>query len=360
MPYVKTDKEIKDYTSFLPKGTPRKIRLYHFIHKIDHIPKCEFTGENCYFAHRGYCGVNKFLFVELLQYDNQITVEPFKYLQLLRAGAPPEELIQIRNSRYFFKIREKFRQCSNVDDFFNRLLSFGFLESSARNVIGDLDFNQWDSIKRFVDRYYELTKNIKNNDVRFYEIRGFSAEESKQKVYDFANTWEKIKHRCSDTEWYESWCDSRRIGLESQGGRASFGEAALRDLLSIDFDVKTQTVIRLKNVDINFRNQIRNKQRFHADISFKDIIVEFNGSYWHCDYLKYPSQFSYDDYVKEIAKLKCMQIASKKRVFVVWEYDLHKTSYDEVVLNIKKFALESEKKFGSTREIDYRIYESLI
>ena len=75
--------------------------------------------------------------------------------------------------------------------------------------------------------------------------------------------------------------------------------------------------------------------------------------------MTYPNLFSIDDYQKEIAKLKCIHIASGKRVFVVWESDLKTLKIDAVLDMIKSFILSSKSSFGSTRKIDAPIFESL-
>lgn len=359
MPYVKTSDAVKEFTSFLPTRSSRKLRMFHYERGLDHVPRCEFTGEECWFSNSGYHGVNRYIFESLVCHDLQINIPLLRYMNLLRAGADPAELIALRDSHYFHKVRNFFNKCSTVEDFLDKLTQEGFNEKSAKDLIGDLRFNSWSSIKGFIDRYYATTNGAKNNHARFYEIRGFTQEEAKKKVSAAANTWEKVKHKIEDKEWHENWCESRRAGLLAQSGRSSKQESELFERLSSSFEVRSHVTVSLRNVNLECKSSVKNKSRAYVDISLQDVIIEYNGSYWHHDFVTYPNLFSINEYQKEIAKLKCIHIASGKRVFVVWESDLKTLKIDTVLDMIKSFILSSESLFGSTREIDAPIFESL-
>lgn len=359
MPYEKTPEDVKKFTSFLPAHTSRRIRMYHYENLLGYVPKCEFTGENCWFSNSGYHGVNRFLFENLIKHDLQIKFIPLRYMNLLRGGGSPEELIRLRDNRFFHKVRKDFSNCSSSEDIFERLVEDGFNEKSAREIINDLDFNLWSKLKEFIDRYYSLTSGVKNNHSRFYEIRGMSHHEAVNRLHDAMNTWEKIKYKTNDRVWYEKWCESRRAGLLAQSGRSSKHEIELFDKLSCNFNVRSHTLVSLKDIDLECRGLVKNKFRCYPDISLEDVIIEFHGSYWHHDFVEYPARFTSEEYLKEISKLKCIQAASGKRVFVVWESDFKKLKIDAIMTMIKEFITNPESNFGSTRELDYPIFESL-
>lgn len=358
MPYVKTDSAVQEYTQFLPPGTPRKVRLYHFKHKLDHIPKCEFTGEDCWFSHTGYHGVNRYLFENLVQHDSHIKVEPIKYLNLLRAGAQPSELIALKNSKYFHKFRTDFDGCSTIEDFESRLDVMGFLQQSRQELLRDLRFDLWTSIREFIDRYYEVTKGIKNNHIKYYQVRGHSLQESTNLRHDVLSSWAKSleSKKTSDPLWYEMWCESRRRGLEAQAGRPSRLENDLFEALKLRHDVRTQQTIRLSKIDVQWRDLVKNALRCYVDMLVDGVFVEVNGSYWHHDEVKYPNMFSHGQYMSEIAKLKYIHLVTSQRVFVVWEYDV--LSIEDIVTKIEQFIASSDE-FGSTRQFDREIYEAL-
>jgi hypothetical protein len=360
MPYEKTSDEVRYFTRHLPANATRKVRIYHYLNRLEKIPKCEFTGEDCWFSNSGYHGVNRYLFENLVAYDSSIKVEPLKYINLLRSGASPDELIRLREEKYFHKFRKAFSSCHTVEDVIERLRSDGFSEKSISELVYNLDFSEWAKIKSFIDRYYALTNGVKNNHARFYEIRGHSSHEAKLMLGEAMNTWEKFKHKAEDQIWYEMWCQSRSAGLLAQAGRSSKHEIALVESLSKKFRVKSHISISLKDVELDCRKFLKNKSRCYPDITFEDIIVEFHGSYWHHDFVAYPSQFTREDYVNEIVKLKCIQAASGKRVFVVWESDMKKLTLKVIVDMIEKFVAESSKIFGSTRISDIEIFHELL
>jgi hypothetical protein len=360
MPYEKTPADVMHFTRFLPSDATRKVRMYHYENNLEYIPKCEFTGDNCWFSNSGYHGVNQFLFENLVRYDSHIKVQPLKYMSLLRSGASPDELIRLRDEKYFHKFRKVFSLCSTVKEIADKLRNDGFSDDAIITTIYDLDLSDWSKTKSFIDRYYALTNGVKNNHARFYEIRGHSYQESRAMLGESMNTWEKIKHKVKDEAWYEMWCKSRSAGLLAQAGRSSKNEATLFECLSKKFKAKSHVSISLVDVNLECRKLLKNKRRCYPDISFEDVIVEFHGSYWHHDFVTYPNNFTRDEYVLEIIKLKCVQSASGKRVFVVWEPDMKKMTLDVVVDMIEKFAANSGEEFGSTRSLDIEIFRKLL
>lgn len=137
MPYVKTSKEVIKYTSFLEKKSSRKLRMYHWNNKLNYIPKCIVTKQNAYFAYNGYTEVCK----TLVRYDKQIHTKPFKWLNLLKAGACPDELALLKNNKYLHKIRDKFNHCNDLNDFRQRLILMKFKEGIIHELLNDLDFS---------------------------------------------------------------------------------------------------------------------------------------------------------------------------------------------------------------------------
>ncbi len=360
MPYEKTSKEVKDFTSFLPKNAPRKIRYYHFLHNLDHIPRCEFTGENAWFTCKGYQGTNKLIWMELVRHDQQITFKPLQYRNLLRAGAQVHELIALRDQKYFHKIRDDFRECADQEAIFARLQQMGFLPVRAKEILSDIDWNSWQGIQHFVEKYYSLTVNIKNNHIEYYTYRGYNTESANDFRYKLCNTWEKIKSELrNDKTRYAHWVMSRRRGLLAQG-RISKKEDQLAKALSDHYSIKTQLCVDISDVKKPCRSLVKNRQMCYVDIVLNDqVFLEFNGMYWHHDAIAKPDRYDLRNYTAQIARLKCIQAASRMRVFVVWENDLLEQGLENIIKRIRIFADSSVALFGSSREIDYRIYESL-
>lgn len=298
--------------------------------------------------------------MELVRYDQQITFKPLQYRNLLRVGAQVDELIALRDQKYFHKIRDDFRECADQEAIFARLQQMGFLSIRAKEILNDIDWSSWQGIQRFVEKYYSLTVGIKNNHIEYYTYRGYDAENANELRYKLCNTWEKIKDEMrNDKSRYAHWVASRRQGLLAQG-RISKNEKKLAKALSEHYSITTQSCIDIDNVKEPCRSLVVNRQKCYVDIVLNDqVLLEFNGTYWHHDVIAKPNRYSMSNYTAQIARLKCIQVASGMRVFVVWENDLLVQGFEKIIEFIRMFVDTSDALFGSSREIDHRVYASI-
>jgi hypothetical protein len=352
----KLTREYDAYTDFLPPTATKAQRRYHYRNQLTFIPKCEFTGEDCAFTYKGYSKVSK-LYQNLICHDSNIKVSMLKFYNLLKIGAPFEQLAQLKKEKYFHKVREDFRLCDSIEDIKNRFIEMGFKDHVIPNLIGNLDQNNWSTIKSFIERYYYTTDNVKNLHFAWYTIRGYTSEEAEARLYEQHNAWDRIKEELhNDPEKYEKWVATRMNGLLAQGGRPSKFEAQLKEEFKKNHNVETQSIVHFSKIDSKYHDKIKNKCRYMLDMIIDDIIVEYNGSFWHHDYIKMLKHFTYEDYLPEIIKFKHLNQITGRRVFVLWERDI-KNIFDAVEL-IESF-LKTNEIFGSSRNIDIEIFKAI-
>ncbi len=349
------NKEIKDKTRFLFKNkiqVTQKVKLYCYNNNIAELPKCKFTGDDVYVSYNQITKVSKYLWDNLIKYDDQIKCSFFKWYNLLESGASIEELIKLKNEKKLFKIRNFFSNCLDKHDLNKELLKDGFLDEAAQNIIGDLDFNDWNKIKQFINRF-EYSKKFRNMNINYYTIRGYTESVAKEKIYNQANIWAKIQNQIKENpKRYEEFCNSRLKGLYAQNKISKFEQKIYDELKLKNYSVSQQYEVKIKH-----KNLLKNKSKLICDIIINDsIIVEYFGSYWHNDILKYENM-SYDNYIKEILRLRYINLISGKSIIVLWEYDLN-LNLDKAIKIIENH-INSGKQFTSSRDLDYQLYDSV-
>ena len=359
MPYVSTSKEALKYTAFLGSKASRKLRMYHWNNKIDHIPKCIITNKDAHFSYIGYSSVCKELFIGLVQYDKQINVVPFRWCNLLYSGAPADELIEIKKNKYFHKIRDTFNECKTKSDFEKQLLKMDFKQHVVSALIENLNFSNWNSIKEFVSNFYKLTKGFKNNTKEYYINRGYSEIEAKDKIYQLCNYWEKFKYKLdNDPLRKQAWIKSRMHGLKKNRSKSKFEIKLCEALLNASYDVNTNYEINFYSIPPEY-NAITNKARFRCDFLVNNThIIEYNRSYWHKDIFVKRHNFSINQYLAEIQKAKFLRYLTFKKIILLWECDIKNDI--NLAIDIIHKSIQNKSIFNSSRKIDYNLYKFLL
>ena len=351
-------KEILEYTKFLDKDAPKKLRLYHWRHKINNIPKCIITGKSAYLSHRsGYQKVCEGIFDELVQFDKQIKTEPFKWLNLLIAGAGVDELISIKKTKKFHHVRNRFNNCNTLDDIKQRLQELKFLPHVIDKITSNLDFMNWETIKQFVEIFDKLMA-AKNNTKEYYINRGYSETEAVRCVYEQCNYWPKLRVKLEfDEERRQRWLESRMAGIRASKSQSRF-EKELIDGLSKIYDVKTSYEVTFTKIPKEY-NAIINKKRFICDIVINNThIIEYNGAFWHSDILEERYGFSINEYIMQIQEAKFLRYLTFKKIILLWEHDIQ-NDIDKAI-DIIRQSIENNKIFNSSRKIDYYLYRFLL
>jgi hypothetical protein len=179
--------------------------------------------------------------------------------------------------------------------------------------------------------------------------KGYSEEEAKIKLSKHQSTFSLEKciekyglekgseiHKKRQEKWIRTLNNKSEEELDAilrskisnrKGIVRSKSENELFESLSSIFsDVKDQFI--LKNND---------NKRFVYDIKYKNKIIEFNGTYWHCDPRFFDENFFRKDsklYAKDIWKKDLRKINLAKEngfeVLVIWEYDYKNHKNQEI------------------------------
>jgi len=267
-------------------------------------------------------------------------------------GISESTLIAWKSDKFLHRLRKKMTGCKTIDDVRLKLLSDGFQEHAIDVLVTPLRHDDEDPALAI--KCLNNSLSHKNNTLEYYLVRGSTQSEARQSVYDQCNSWAKIKECVlSNPDKYAAYCESRLPGLRANNRISKF-ESELVEKLRPEFDIQTQVMIRIPDVEFEIAGA---QKRPLVDVVIDDsVIVEYNGSYWHSDFIKY-DQFTRPEYEAQIARLALLSHVTKKTIVVLWEHDLK--SVDDAIQFINEH-IDTARQFTSTRDIDDEIFRSYI
>lgn len=115
-------------------------------------------------------------------------------------------------------------------------------------------------------------------------------------------------------------------------------------------------------INNNFK-KFFNQNNFIHDFYINNIIIEYNGAFWHHD-IYFDSRFTLDEYKKEILKAKyCIDYPRKNmpNFIIIWESDF-KNNLNDIINFIKNALLLLEdihSTFISSRQNDIILFDQL-
>ena len=196
----------------------------------------------------------------------------------------------------------------------------------------------YSSIGSFNDAiiFLEKIKDVishKNSTLDYFISKGHSKEESISKLKQFYNLGSlSSKTKSNKSTEYKSWFNSTRI----PGAIASSVANRDHNKSKTELKIIESLTKRGKQVDTNYYSpvvnsylsQVKNKRNYCHDIYLKDsnVIIEYNGSYWHNDFFANPVHRE-SDYQDEIIKAhNCIYEVNRKNLpkyIIIWEYDFN-------------------------------------
>jgi hypothetical protein len=318
-------------------------RFYHLNNNMTNIPVCQYTNEYQTFDKNGYSGYSKTILkfkhkLDKAKYANWITIEYlFSELTLYKIE---ELLYNVGTNNFFFIFRQNFPwKMLDKEKIFEKLIELEYepliAKQKTNNITGPkslISFISW-----FVD-----SKKYKNTSIEYFLERGWPQDIAKDKLKNFFQKGvDSIsKKRKEDHEYDMAFRKSRLSGFLANKHRSKL-EIDICNKLSKKYVVESSYKVKMPNryyvIDIKIENS---------------ILVEINGSYWHKDVLGTDPNFK--KYVKEILKAKSIIDHTGLKYMLVWEFDLHKNNAS--IINIIEDALNSSKKFFSTRKFDELLF----
>ncbi|MFW6281449.1 MAG: deaminase [bacterium] len=355
-----------DVYKVLPKDLSYQQYKYHIINGIYNIPKCKYTGDNCYFLNYNgsYAPTNKYYYLNYIVLDTKVKVEWLKYEYLFDIGISEEF---VRKNDYKIKRIRTFLSTNKVynkSELINYLLNDNFTTEKAHELYKSVKIDDPELLKSFINEFHEI-KTIKNHELEYWVKRGHNIKSAKNKIdYFFQKGTKSIKQKRKNPT-YDEWFKLTR----KNGGSHSHIQNKKNKILGSKIENEILYSLSEKGYTINKRffspcnnvelSQLYNKRNFIHDALINDkYIFEYNGGYWHKDYLTF-NRFTKEEYLFEIKKAyNCLNEVNRKNnlnYIVVWENDFNSVSdivsYIEYVIS-----LDEENEFYSSREIDHEYY----
>jgi len=297
--------------------------------------------------------------------DSSMKAKWLSWKVLLDAGLTLEKANLLCDDKYYKRIRlQTIKYFKDIEFNKNNLVRFLITEKSfklkkAIEVVGDFDIKNIYSINSFVDKYNKIC-SPKNCDLNWYLERGYDRIEAEAFLEEFFKKGSiSSKNKCDEDEVYKKWfCKTRKNGalaasLSNKRNESKF-EIELRLLLKeYGYESKDYFTPILNN-------EFGSKKNFVHDMFIDNCIIEYNGGYWHKDFIKF-KQFSESDYLEEIRKaIYCIEFKriNKPNYIIVWENDFEDV-YDAAQFIINCVYKKSNSTFYSSRDLDNIYYNKL-
>lgn len=178
----------------------------------------------------------------------------------------------------------------------------------------------------------EATKALKKrqNTVSLKSFQRKYGEKEGLKRYNERNKkWQTTLNNKSDEEKERIYKLKVEGFAKAHRNKISNEETFILNLLEKHFNIKIE-----RQFEINYNNKT-----YLFDGKYDNILIEFNGDYWHCNPLFYKSNYyheirestaneiwNYDDF-------KCNVVGSHYRKFIIWENELNDT--DKIIERFK-------------------------
>jgi len=304
------------------------------------------------------------------RYQKNIKSSFLKWNYLFDSGLSRDEGKNRHEQQYYTKIRSYFNNTKkiiyNSEDLTFFLIEKGFEPKYALDL-SDLAYsNNIKLIDTFV-KEIEQSISIKNTSLDYYTSKGWDNETAKKKLKEFFKAGNESTNKKRNDFLYDEWYKNTR----KPGGNAAYTKnSEMKKSL-----MEKQIEEKLKEGGFNIKkfyspcvypqlNQIYNKKNFIHDIYVNDkYIIEYNGIYWHKDFISFPEKFSKDDYMYEIKKAyNCLELIKRKnavKYIIIWENDL--SNIDDIIAFLEKcFTSNDKNNFFSTRHIDLQYYDEFV
>lgn len=215
-------------------------------------------------------------------------------------GFSEEESINIVNDRKTRAKNNSIITCKNtIDRTITQQMYWinkGFTQEESIDII---KINQaTGTLKRFITKYGtdEGIKRFNDKNIKWLNTLNNKSFEEKQRIYDL---------RCAGFKLASNKSISKQ-------------ETNVLDELEESFNIKIDRQVVLKS----------DSKNYIYDGVYNNIIIEFNGDFWHCNPIKYSSDYYHPIkkiYARDIWKfdeVKLNAVKDKFNIFIIWESEL--------------------------------------
>jgi len=294
-----------------------------------------------------------------VKHDHNIKCNWLKWSHLFDAGLDLNAAAKLKADGFYLRSRLNFKN----NNIFEVLVNDGF-EPSFANEISNIDFGDINSINNFVETYNEI-KSVKNNKKEWYTLRGWPEVEATKKLADFFKRGALITNELrSKSVNYDDYFKKTRIpgaiasSITNRVNSSSNMERLIREeLLNRGH---TNSAYYTPATFKKYTYKIKKRNFCHDMYIDETLIVEYNGRYWHKDYLNI-NKFTKADYMLEIEKAyNILNTFNRgKKYLILWEGDLNTVDeYCDFVDSV--LADNSGELFFSTRSDDIVLYHDYV
>lgn len=307
----------------------------------------------------------------LLKHDKKLKNKDsfLSWENLINSGLSINKAIELKNKKFFKKVRTYIGDVSKDDehDFIKKLKEDNFEFNKIIDLKNKALSNDIELIFTFINEYLEI-KSKKNHNIEYWTYRGWDLETAKENIKNFFNLGpNSIEEKRKDPQ-YNNWYKKTRCPGGEQAAKTNSGSIKSQN----ELEILNELSLKGHNLNENFHSpvnndflyQIKKKRNFLHDSFIDDkFIFEYNGTYWHSDFLTFEEKFMHDDYMIEIIKAyNCLYEVNRKKdinYILAWENDFK--SIEEYIDFIEDCLEDGKNKSGefySTREIDHKLLQN--
>jgi len=303
-----------------------------------------------------------------IEYLDKFIKTPFlKWSYLSESGFSLSEIEEMAENSYLKKMRTYFSNSpidiNSKEDFILFLSNHRKFNEDKAKELSDLYFSR---NKKMMILFFEEFNEIiskKNHDIDYYLLRGWSSSESKKMIRDFFRRGpESIKEKRKNHQYDNDFKRSRKRGAEkSHTIQGESKKPSIEREIEISLSERGHILSKFYTPCVHPElSQLFNKKNFIHDFFVDDkYIIEYNGSYWHKDFITFPDKFSKEDYMFEIKKAYNILDLVKREIpglkyIIIWESD-----FDHIneIIGFLESSFEKDLKFISSREMDMNLYD---
>lgn len=321
------------------------------------IPKCKYSGLPCHYEKhkKAYATVSP-EYYKYIKHDSHVKCPWLNYESLFDAGLSIEDVeslsVELKRVRLFF-VDVEFGE-----SLITHLIKDNFTQEKVLELFEEINIQNREGVINFIKEIYKI-KKIRNYEFQYWTYRGYNKREAKQHYDSFfkAGSVATSIKRKNNPQYNEDYILSRKNGgrashLVNRNNNVSKVENELYDILSKKYTVSTKYYSPCKNAELS---QLYNKANFLHDFIINDkYILEYNGIYWHKDFLSF-NRFTKEEYLFEIKKAhNCIYEVKRNNnpnYIIVWENDF--ATIPDIINFIDNIIDEDDTSmFYSSRDID--------
>lgn len=304
------------------------IENFNILNNITSIPTCKYCNNEVYFisnkrGHRyiidgKYSKICKKCY-QIIKTDVAVKCSFLKREYLLDLGLKLTFFNSEENCKKLKKIRTFFgpQKYLTKDEIYSYLLLNTFSEKYAK-ILSLLFFI---NIKNFIKALHKAI-STKNHHKHYYILRGWSKEESNVKLLKFFQAGSNaVKEKCLiDPEYKKFFNESRKPGALAASkiskNTSKTERLLIHSLNSLNYNIFPNFYTPIDKSYNYISKYYPTSNNFSHDIVIGNYIIEYNGSYWHKDYIKMPQKFKLNDYIKELYKAHYC-INYKRKIIII-------------------------------------------